>query len=136
MGYLLHGQSYALLPSDSFMRVSVYVEVPVAVMNIIIRELHAQGVPELRSFADFLTDAWSDVSTRTALDLGIFLDGHGVDFEGISLQASERKKVQFRFRNIERKHLIRLGHLLLEWADEQVRQYDEIESRLYPVVAP
>ncbi len=116
------------------MLASIYVEVPVAVMNVLIREMQARGVPELRDYGDFLTDAWSDVSSRMAHDLGVYLDERGVHFEGISLQVSERKRVQFRFRNIERKHLMRLGLVLLEWADQQVRQYDQIESRLHAVV--
>ena len=101
---------------------------PIAAQNVVMREMRARGFDEMRGFADYLTDDWAEVSHDIALSLGNCLEQHEVYFEGISLQVTERGKLHLRLRNVASAHAIRVGALILDWADNSMRQYDAIEN--------
>jgi hypothetical protein len=101
---------------------------PIAAQNVVMRGMRARGFHEMRTFRDYLSDDWAEVSHAIALSLGEYLEQHDVYFEGISLQVTERGKLQFRLRNVARAHAMRIGALILNWADNSMRQYDGTEN--------
>lgn len=101
---------------------------PVAAQNVVMREMRARGFDEMRGYSDYLTDDWAEVSHDIALSLGTWLEQHLVYFEGISLQVTERGKLHLCLRSVADAHVIRVGALILDWADNSTRQYDENEN--------
>jgi hypothetical protein len=110
------------------------IELPIAAQNLVRRAMRERGFEQMRDFHDYLTDDWQEVSHDIAMSLGEYLALHDIYFAGISLQVSERRRLHFRLRDLERSHAIRVGALILSWADENMRQYGELQNRLSPVV--
>ena len=116
------------------MSLTLNVELPIAAQNLVSRAMRARGFEAMRDFRDYLTEDWQEVSHDAAMSLGEYLALHDIHFDGISLQVSERRRLHFRLRGLERSHAIRVGALILAWADENMRQYGELENRLCSVV--
>ncbi len=100
---------------------------PIVAQNVVMRDMRARGFDEVRT-QDYLTEDWAEVSHAIALSLGSYLEQHDVYFQGISLQVRERGKLEFRLRNVARAHAMRIGALILDWADNSMRQYDGIRN--------
>ena len=99
---------------------------PIAAQNVVMRDMRARGFDEVR-IQDYFTEDWAEVSHAILLSLGSYLEQHDVYFQGISLQV-RRGKLELRLRDVARAHAMRIGALILDWADNSMRQYDGIKN--------